>query len=46
MPARPYLTGTRLLLVDPSYKWFGVPHQKFAALNDLQATADYLSQHD
>jgi len=37
--------GEKALLVDPSYRWFGVPHKKFTVLNDLETTADYLSQH-
>jgi tetratricopeptide (TPR) repeat protein len=31
-------------LVDPSYRWFGVPHQEFSVLDDLQAVAVYLHQ--
>jgi tetratricopeptide (TPR) repeat protein len=33
----------KLLLVDPAYQWFGVPHKKFTLLDDLQAMALYLS---
>ncbi len=40
-----FLDG-KLLLVDPSYKWFGVPHKEFAVLNDLQMVAAQLSQDD
>jgi tetratricopeptide (TPR) repeat protein/TolB-like protein len=36
--------GDKALLVDPGYRWFGVPHKKFEVRNDLEATADYLSQ--
>jgi tetratricopeptide (TPR) repeat protein len=39
-----FISG-KLLLVDPSYCWFGVPHKQFIALNDLQTTAVYLSQN-
>lgn len=35
----------KLLLVDPSYCWFGVPHKQFTVLNDLQTVALHLSQH-
>jgi tetratricopeptide (TPR) repeat protein len=31
--------GGRALLVDPAFRWFGVPHQQYAILDDLQATA-------
>ena len=31
-------------LVDPAYGWFGVPHQGFKVLDDLQAVAVYLHQ--
>lgn len=31
-------------LVDPSYHWFGAPHQGFKVLDDLQALAAYLCQ--
>ena len=34
----------KVLLVDPTYRWFGVSHQKFEILDDLQATALHLSQ--
>ncbi|MBN1360196.1 MAG: tetratricopeptide repeat protein [Sedimentisphaerales bacterium] len=29
----------RALLVDPSWPWFGAPHQKFEALDDLKTVA-------
>jgi tetratricopeptide (TPR) repeat protein len=32
------------LLVDPAVNWFGVPHQSFRVLDDLQATALLLAQ--
>jgi Flp pilus assembly protein TadD len=32
------------LLVDPSYFWFGASHKKFEYLDDLRATASFLSQ--
>jgi Flp pilus assembly protein TadD len=35
--------GKRLLLVDPSYFWFGVSHKRFRVLDDLGATALYMS---
>jgi tetratricopeptide (TPR) repeat protein len=38
------VSGDRLLLVDPSYRWFGVPHKEFSVMNDLETAADYLSQ--
>ena len=34
------------LLVDPAYHWFGVPHQEFLVVDDLQALADYLHQQN
>ena len=36
--------GEKALLVDPSYRWFGVPHKKFTVLNDLETTGDYMCQ--
>lgn len=35
-----------VLLVDPIYQWFGVPHQSFQVLNDVQAIAAHCSQQD
>jgi tetratricopeptide (TPR) repeat protein len=35
--------GGKLLLVDPSYFWFGAPHKKFTVLSDLQTMAVFLS---
>ena len=37
-------TDGRALFVDPSYQWFGVPHQDFVILDDLQAIAHHFSQ--
>ena len=34
----------KALLVDPAYRWFGVPHEDFTILDDLQAIAHHLSQ--
>jgi ankyrin repeat protein/tetratricopeptide (TPR) repeat protein len=31
-------------LVDPAYRWFGVPHREFVVLDDLQAVAHHLAQ--
>lgn len=36
--------GNKLLLVDPSYCWFGVPQKKFSVLNDPQAIAMHLTE--
>lgn len=36
----------KVLLVDPTYRWFGVPHEDFVILNDLQAIAHHHSQGD
>jgi TPR repeat protein/TolB-like protein len=33
-----------MLLVDPTYYWFGAPHKEFTVLDDLQAAALHLSQ--
>lgn len=35
----------KALLVDPAYRWFGVPHKEFIILDDLQTIAHHLSQH-
>ena len=35
----------KALLVDPAYRWFGVPHKDFVVLDDLQATAHHFFQH-
>jgi tetratricopeptide (TPR) repeat protein len=37
-------TDGKAWLVDPSYRWFGVPHKEFKVMNDLEATAEYLCQ--
>jgi tetratricopeptide (TPR) repeat protein len=34
----------RVILVDPSYGWFGVHHESFQAINDLQVQGAYLTQ--
>lgn len=31
-------------LVDPAYRWFGVPHREFIVLDDLQCLAHHLGQ--
>jgi tetratricopeptide (TPR) repeat protein len=31
--------GDRALLIDPTLRWFGAPHQQYAILDDLQAAA-------
>jgi tetratricopeptide (TPR) repeat protein len=36
-------TEDQVLLVDPTYRWFGVPHQQFEVLDDLQSIAHQLS---
>jgi tetratricopeptide (TPR) repeat protein len=36
--------GEKALLVDPSYIWFGAPHEDYDFLDDLQVTALHLSQ--
>ena len=36
----------KALLVDPAYRWFGVPHKEYEFLDDLQATAVHLTQFD
>ncbi len=36
--------GNKLLLVDPSYNWFGIPHKRFEVMDDLKATAEYCHQ--
>lgn len=35
----------KALLVDPAYRWFGVPHQEFTVLDDVQTVAHQLFQH-
>lgn len=34
----------RALLVDPTYRWFGVPHKDFVVLDDLQTIAHHFFQ--
>lgn len=34
----------KALLVDATYRWFGVPHKEFVILDDLQAIAHHLIQ--
>ncbi len=36
--------GSKVMLVDPTYRWYGVPHHKFTVLNDVQAIALYMGQ--
>lgn len=31
----------KALLVDPAYRWFGVPHRDYVVLNDVQAIAHH-----
>ena len=38
------LLGRRALLVDPAYRWFGIPHREYQFLDDLQAIGAYLAQ--
>ena len=33
------------LLVDPAYRWFGIPHKDFVVLDDVQAIAHHFFQH-
>ena len=35
----------QVLLVDPSYFWFGVPHKQFGIQDDLQSVAGHLNQN-
>ncbi len=35
--------GDKVLLVDPMFRWFGVPHKKFTVQDDLQTVAVYLA---
>jgi len=35
----------KALLADPAYRWFGVPHQAFVVLDDVQTVAHHLFQH-
>lgn len=38
-------TDGKVLLIDPMFRWFGVPHKKFTVLDDLQTIAIYLACH-
>jgi tetratricopeptide (TPR) repeat protein len=38
--------GKQCLLADPAYYWFGVPHQKYIILNDVEMTASRLAESD
>jgi len=41
------LIDGQALLVDPSYRWFGVPHKQFVFEDDYRAVVDQLNQtHD
>jgi len=37
-------TDDKALLVDATYRWFGVPHEEYVILDDLQAAAHHLAQ--
>ena len=37
------VVGDQILLVDAAYRWFGAPHKQFALLDDVQASAAWLS---
>jgi tetratricopeptide (TPR) repeat protein len=34
----------KALLIDPAWEWFGIPHQNYEILNDLQTIGIYLAQ--
>lgn len=36
--------GDKALLVDPAYRWFGVPHKEFVVLDDVQTIAHHFFQ--
>lgn len=36
----------KVILVDVTYRWFGVPHKKFAVYNDYEAIAMQMNQSD
>ncbi len=38
-----FFTDGKVLLVDPMFRWFGVPHKKFTVLDDLQTMAIYFA---
>jgi tetratricopeptide (TPR) repeat protein len=37
-------TGTNAVLVDPMYRWFGVPHQKYELHDDLEVAGLLLAE--
>jgi len=39
-------TGEGMLLVDPTFDWLGVPHQKFTVLDDVQTAGEFLCGGD
>jgi tetratricopeptide (TPR) repeat protein/TolB-like protein len=41
-----FFLGSKLLLVDPSYRWFGAPHKTFDLLDDFQGIVHHLNQLD
>lgn len=38
-----FLDG-KLILVDPHYRWYGIPHQEYEIMNDLEAIAHQMNQ--
>lgn len=38
-----FLDG-KLILVDPSFRWFGIPHQEYEIMDDLEAIAHQMNQ--
>jgi Putative Zn-dependent protease, contains TPR repeats len=38
--------GKQCLLADPAYYWFGVPHQNYIILNDVEMIASRLAESD
>ena len=38
------LLDGKALLVDPSYRWFGVPHKQFVFQDDYQAVVNHMNQ--
>jgi tetratricopeptide (TPR) repeat protein/TolB-like protein len=38
-----FLDG-KLIFVDPSYRWFGIPHQEYEIMDDLEAVAHLMNQ--
>jgi len=36
--------GTNTVLIDPMYRWYGVPHQKFALRDDVEVTGLLLAE--